>query len=372
MKAIIINSFETYENRADLVYDFLKDKGYTVKVVQSDFLHFKKEFRKDIKDDYIFVKSKPYYKNFSISRLFSHYYFSKNALKIIETINPDLLYVLIPPNALTKFASKYKKDKKKVKLVFDIIDMWPETMPVEKVKFLPPFLYWKHLRDNNLKYADLILTECNLYRKLLKDSLKEFKTETVYLAKKAINIEYKPELSMTTVNLVYLGSINHIIDIDKIVIIIKQIKEIKPVVLHIIGDGEKTKELISKVRESNTEVIFHGNIYNAQEKQQIFDVCHFGLNIMKSTVKVGLTMKSVDYFQHRLPIINNIPSDTEEIVNKYKVGLNVFSESNDLYSFFSDTDLNNKVLIMKENCVTVFQELFSINAFNQKFESLSL
>lgn len=42
---------------------------------------------------------------------------------------------------------------------------------------------------------------------------------------------------------------------------------------------------------------------------------------MKDNVCVGLTMKSIDYFQHGLPIINNIQEDTTEIVKQYKVGL---------------------------------------------------
>ena len=51
--------------------------------------------------------------------------------------------------------------------------------------------------------------------------------------------------------------------------------------------------------------------------------CHFGFNLMKPDVCVGLTMKSVDYFRHDLPILNNIPADTAELVDREQVGLNV-------------------------------------------------
>lgn len=37
---------------------------------------------------------------------------------------------------------------------------------------------------------------------------------------------------------------------------------------------------------------------------------------MKPDVCVGLTMKSVDYFRHDLPILNNIPADTAELVDR--------------------------------------------------------
>ena len=49
--------------------------------------------------------------------------------------------------------------------------------------------------------------------------------------------------------------------------------------------------------------------------------CHFGLNIMKSSVCVGLTMKSVDYFRFGLPIINNIPGDTRQLVEEKGIGV---------------------------------------------------
>ena len=59
------------------------------------------------------------------------------------------------------------------------------------------------------------------------------------------------------------------------------------------------------------------------KKKQIFDKCHFGLNIMKDTVCVGLTAKSIDYFQAGLPILNSIQIDTKDIVNKNLFGFNV-------------------------------------------------
>ena len=58
------------------------------------------------------------------------------------------------------------------------------------------------------------------------------------------------------------------------------------------------------------------------DKQEIFDQCHFGLNIMKESVYVGLTMKSIDYFEASLPIINNIKGDTWAFVERNQIGIN--------------------------------------------------
>ena len=47
---------------------------------------------------------------------------------------------------------------------------------------------------------------------------------------------------------------------------------------------------------------------------------------MKDSVFVGLTMKSMDYFEYALPIINNIKGDTWDFVDQYNIGLNYSSD----------------------------------------------
>ncbi|WP_096156435.1 glycosyltransferase [Bacillus sp. FJAT-45066] len=365
MKAVIVNCFDTYEDRVDLVHEFFEDNGYDVTVIQSDFRHFKKIHRKEKKDGFIFINSKPYYKNMSIARLVSHYRFANDAFKVVEEIKPDLLYVFVPPNSLAKFAAEYKKKFKDVKLLFDIIDLWPETMPIGKMKKFPPFTFWKLMRDKSLNYADLVITECDLYQLVLGNLLREIKTKTVYFAKKDIEVISNPLLSEEEIHLCYLGSINNIIDILKIREIIKDIQKIKPVTLHIIGDGESRQTLIEAVKAAGAEVVYHGKVYNSQEKQDIFDKCHFGLNIMKESVCVGLTMKSIDYFQHGLPIINNIQEDTSKFVDKYKVGININSSNMDkeLERFI----INYRLLINRNNCRKLYNEELSVEAFNSKF-----
>lgn len=363
MKAIIVNCFDTYEDRVDLVHKFFKEQGYEVTIIQSNFRHFKKTYREEKKEDFVFINTKPYYKNLSVARLSSHYKFARGAFKFVEELKPDVLYAFVPPNALSKFAAIYKMKHKEVKLVLDLIDLWPETMPIGNVKNMPLFKRWGKMRDNGLKYADLVITECNLYQHVLADALKGVKVETVYLAKEEINVLSNPQLSDNEIHLAYLGSINNIIDISKIKEIIEMVKEIKPVTLHIIGDGESKQELVDTAKTSGATVEDHGKIYNSQEKQNIFDKCHFGLNIMKESVCVGLTMKSIDYFQHGIPIINNIQADTAKFVEEYGVGVNIIEDLTLLKKKISteyDTIISMRALSLK-----LFRDRFSIASFNE-------
>lgn len=369
MKAVIVNCFDTYEERVDLVHEFFVGQGYDVTVIQSDFRHFKKVYREEPKEGFIFVKSKPYNKNLSVARLSSHYRYASDAFKIVEEIKPDLLYTFVPPNSLVKFAASYKQKHREVKLILDLIDLWPETMPIVKAKKFPPFTFWGAMRDKSLKYADLVITECDLYQSVLCDALNGVKTKTMYLAKREINVVRNPQLSDDEIHLAYLGSINNIIDIPKIKEIIETIKKVKPVTLHIIGDGESKQELIDAAKAGGATVEYHGKIYDSQKKQDVFDKCHFGLNIMKDSVCVGLTMKSIDYFQHGLPIINNIPADTAELVEKYGVGVNIVDGLNNITIKIFEVSDNKTIINMRAKSIDVFREKFSVGSFNNNMRS---
>lgn len=325
MNICIVNCFDTYEHRVDLLFDTFKSQGHNVIVLSSDFKHIDKVKRTEKKRGYKFFSTKPYTKNLSVNRMKSHSCFSKDVARYIErNINMiDLIWALIPPNSLVKDIARIKNEYPRVKLIYDLIDLWPETMPVSKVKSIFPFTYWKNLRDGYIRSADCIVTECNLYRKKLKSVLSGMKVETLYLARPYV--EYKPNLHLPNdkIALCYLGSINNIIDIDTIVEIVKQIQKHKPVSLHIIGDGENREKLISEIKATGADVIYHGKVYDREEKQRILDGCHYGLNIMKNSVCVGLTMKSMDYMEFGLPIINNIHGDTWYLVNRYNIGNNI-------------------------------------------------
>lgn len=324
MNICIVNCFDTYEHRVDLLRDAFKSQGHKVVVLTSDYKHIEKKRRTEKKIGYKFFHVEEYNKNFSIQRIKSHCHFSRDVSDYIELNidNIDLIWALIPPNSLVKDLSGIKVKYPKVKMIYDIIDLWPETMPVMNVKELFPFTYWRDLRNKHINKADYIVTECNLYRRKLKKVLSSLKVETLYFARQYE--KYVPDLHLPNnkIALCYLGSINNIIDIDTIAKIVNKFQMIKPVELHIIGDGEKRERLITKVKATGADVIYHGKIYDRQKKQFIFDGCHFGLNIMKPSVCVGFTMKSIDYFEFGLPIINNIQGDTWDILKNRRIGIN--------------------------------------------------
>ena len=78
---------------------------------------------------------------------------------------------------------------------------------------------------------------------------------------------------------------------------------------------------------------------------------------MKSSVCIGLTMKSVDYFRHGLPIINSIPADTMELVSKHGIGIPYQKDCAAKIAGMNADDFYS----MRKNVETVFSSTFAQN-----------
>lgn len=157
-------------------------------------------------------------------------------------------------------------------------------MPIGTIKNLFPFSLWKNLRNSSLDSADYITTECQLFQSKIPAKISRDKISTLYLSY-GNNFElsnYKISDFNKEISICYLGSMNNIIDINIIYNIISSISLSFKVKFHLIGDGEKKQELVSRVNLDNVEIIDHGKVYNEIEKSRILSQCHFGLNIMKN------------------------------------------------------------------------------------------
>lgn len=359
----IINCFETYEHRVDLLINYFEKRSFTVKVYASDFQHFEKIRRSNSKRCYEFIHVRAYKKNMSMSRLYSHYNFAKAVVRRMEEEEYDLIWVLVPPNSLVKRLSQYKRNHEKAKLIFDLMDLWPESVPVSTLKTSIPFKIWGELRTKYLKYADRIVTECDLYRDKLPDEIDMRTVYTLYLARDIKKYDLTCKLSKECIRLCYLGSINNIIDISVIVELVDKIRKKKTVELHIIGDGEKRDILVNAVKQTGAAVVYHGKIYESAAKIDIFNNCHYGLNIMKPDVYVGLTMKSMDYFEAGLPVINNIRGDTWEIIKNNHLGFNL-EENTDIDAIVAyDLDMRNRVR-------EFYEKTFGIGTFEEGIDRI--
>lgn len=356
MKVVIATCFESNEERLSFVLDACKSRKYKTKVYTTDFSHIKKQKRTNIPVEYETIETKPYNRNLSIKRMVSHKKFAKDLFSKIEYDTPDLIWLMAPANSLIAEAKKYKKKYPATKFVIDIIDMWPESLPLSISKKIFPFNIWRNIRKNNINSANALVTECDFYHDILS---REYDKEitTIHWCRNRRIKDVKNKLSNDKLSLCYIGSINNIIGTEIISNIIDKCD--MPIVLHVIGEGENRYNFVN-INSRVCEVIYHGAIRDENKKSEIFSQCHAGLNIYKNDLYIGLTVKSIDYFENGLPVINNIKGDTWSMINKYKVGINIDK----------DTALKGKEIIeMRKNNRNVkklFNENFTKEVFIEK------
>ena len=373
-KAVCISCTHHYTERLAPAEALFRREGYDCIYITSDFNHNTKEhYRVTNLPHCIQIPTKPYRKNISLGRILSHIRFARDTFKKVTELKPDLIYVEVPPNSLCREAARYKKKHPDTKLILVIFDMWPESFPNSRAKQLLalPFRVWSWFRNWGLPKADAVVTECDLFRSRLEKQLKNIPGQTLYLCRPGATTDgVKPVSAQKEIHLCYLGSINNIIDIPTISALIGHIQKLRPVVLHIIGEGETREAFIAAVKQTGARVEFHGKIYDAAQKQAIFDACSFGLNIMKESVFIGLTMKSVDYFAGGLPIINTIAGDTRTLVETRGIGVNVDRDALDKTAARIVAVSQEENLQMRRSTLQCFEELFEEASFQQKLLAL--
>ena len=367
MKAVLISCFNWYKKRLEPIREVLLKQGYEVKVFISDFDHLLKrpETNRYIECTYIHVPE--YRRNISMQRVHSHLSFGKSISSNLEEYCPDIIYCLIPPNNVGESCKKYKERHPNTKLIIDIIDLWPESMPIGQIKNSYIGKKWENWRNSTIQVADYVFTECDLFKEKLDNYLIPEKTSTLYLFKEQTKeekmlvrtiVEQKEKNEHIT-KLAYLGSMNSIIDIEGICEVIKQFqKKGFECELHAIGNGESKTKFQNAISATNCKSYFYGPVFDEAEKIKILATCDYALNMMKKTVNVGLTIKSIDYLSYGLPLINNIQGDTWRIIEEEKIGFNI------------PVSTKNPTIKSSKEILNVYLKHFSKDAFMKTIESV--
>lgn len=371
-KALIFDTYDDYSIRIRHIKDALERNGYDVEIFFADFDHVQKRYytKKRAQVHYLHVRN--YQRNLSVERMYSHYRFAEMCVDEAEKHEDvSLIYVMVPPNSMAKAFGMYKQKHPEVKLWFDVLDMWPESLPVSKrIKKLGKSLLdrWADFRNGSLKYADIVTPECDLFRDALLPYVEKSKMKRLYLSEQPHFMEhvYDPE----QIHFLYCGSINNIIDIQLIGEFLWRFRKLKKVTVDIVGGGESLNDLFLKLRQINVPFEYHGYVYDEKEKNEIYRRCNYGLNCMKDTVFVGLTMKSMDYLSHGIPLINNIVKDSYNMVEENNIGFNISMDCLEKVAAEVCSVTAEEYRQMCMNVVSVFQSEFSTEIIDRKMDEV--
>lgn len=385
MNILVVSPFFTPDNisRTNLVYKALK-KSNNVKIIYSEFSHNEKEYLKYEGKDYISIKTCKYKKNISMNRIIGYLQYSIKVNKFIKKNKFDVIYIAIPPNIVSYKILKTILNNDLVnrpKVLVDIVDLWPEALPIKKVykkilKILKITTIWRYFRNYSIKNSDYIICESMYFAKKL-EIYKKKNFDVVYLSKFSKNRECKNEIidvnmEENTINIGYIGGINHIYDFESLIYILDNIenKLNRRIVLHIIGDGERKEWLINQLDSRKIKYVYYGITYDELEKAKILSHCDWGFNGYNENTEVALSYKSVDYFSYGLPIINSTKGDTSELVDKYNIGINYSVKNLDVVIDKLNSITRSELRDIKKNVNEIYCNLFDFESFENKLNNI--
>lgn len=377
MKEIIVISNFHEDNpisRSNLAYNFFKSRNFNTTVLYSNFSHSLKKFRYFKNKDFKPINTIAYTSSLSLRRIFSYILFALKVLVYLKKKNPDMIYVNLPPNMLT--LSVFIARKKNTKIIIDIIDLWPESFPDNGnpvLKLIISFIskIFKPIRNYAIKNSDYCIAECDYFFKKLNLSIKE-SSKVIHLKKfgdSSIPLN-EPEKDLS---IAYVGNIGNIYDFQSLITILKRVGSIRPVMLHIIGEGPEKESLLRKLQTNNINFKYHGSSFDENFKRSVISSCWFGYNGFKKNVEVGLSYKTIDYLSYGTPLLSSLnkSTDTFKLLNKNGVGINFDSEKLEEVikeiSIISESD----ILRMKMKALSVFKKEFSADSYFKEMDEVT-
>ena len=111
-------------------------------------------------------------------------------------------------------------------------------------------------------------------------------------------------------------------------------------------------------------------MFSESEKKDIFSKSDYCLNIMKTSVNVGMTMKSLDYFSFGIPIINNISGDIGKMVLDESIGFNIDKNNVQMVAKQMKEMSYESYLSMVKKVRDIHKKYFCIEKFNHEMEKM--
>ena len=275
----------------------------------------------------------------------------------------DVIFVnQLSPVMMGVPAIVYKKKFKK-KILFYCLDLWPDSLAAGGIK-QNSLIYKLFYKISRWIYdsADLILITSSVFENYFRDVLKLDEINIKHLPQYAedlftVNLEHistSNEKNKTFI-FVFAGNIGDMQSVETIIRAANELKNIKDISFHIIGDGSKLEDCKKLSDELNISSIrFYGR-KPVEEMPKYYAMADAMLITLKANKTLSLTLpgKVQSYMAAGKPIIGAIDGETRIVIEKADCGYTCEAE-------------NYKALakIIKEFCISNEIEQLGKNAQN--------
>jgi glycosyltransferase involved in cell wall biosynthesis len=271
---------------------------------------------------------------------------------LFKTKSSDILLVndldILLPNYLISVL-------KKNKIIFDSHEYFSE-LPSVQGKFSQQV--WKFLEKIILPKLDKI---CTVSEGIQKIYIESYNKSTVLIKNLPISYEIQPNNKKFHHKkfIIYQGAINPYRGIDKLILAMKNIKDVDVLIF---GNGTELDEYKSLTKKINLEnqIYFFGNI-PPSELREITSQAEFGISIEENaglSYYYSLPNKLFDYIQAEIPVLGTYLPENKYIIEKYQVGTFIenhsIEEITDKINYLLNVDktsfINNLKVAKKELC----------------------
>jgi glycosyltransferase involved in cell wall biosynthesis len=259
-----------------------------------------------------------YRKNISFRRLWSHWRFAANWRSAAEAEAragnlPDVIVLSSPPLYVGKMARAFRRNRP-VRLVFDVMDAWPETFERVAPRFA---LGWmRRIAGGNYRSADALSAVASRYLELARSygcaAPQRLCYHGIRLAPDCVGAARRLD---GVRRLVYAGNMSLSYDLATVV---EAVKSMPGLTLDLAGSGPD-EPVLRRRAEGCSRIRFHGYLPEA-ELRRLLEKADAGIIPMFDDSCVGVPYKLADYAAAGLPVISSLHGETEELLASYRAG----------------------------------------------------
>lgn len=358
MKIWIVTIFEplpfgdirTRPQRCGMLARALIDSGHNVELWTSAFdheahKHIHKQSLSEKVGDMIsiqFIKGCGYSNDLSPKRFLHNCQTRREFIQLANSRDelPDIIFASVPILELAQAAVSYAK-KRKIPIIVDIRDLWPDVYLTMIPKFLHSigkfFLYSEYKRAKFIfKNATGItaVSEAYLKKGLVYAKRAPKNTDSFFPLgsldttmanftkpdKEQISILHKYGIDETKFVVTFVGTFSKFLDIKNILDAADLLVDKKEIRIVIIGTGKNFKEF-NEIAKRLPNVTMTGWL-NAQEIRAILSYTDVGLAAYAKDALMSLPNKPFEYMAAGLPLLSSLPGELEALIKTANIGRN--------------------------------------------------
>lgn len=318
-----------------------------------------------------FVPADAYQQNISLARMKSHYKLGKSMVALFDTQpKPDVIVVAYPPISTAHEVILWAQ-KKRIPVVVDIIDPWPDGF-LEHMKGLKRIIVQCGILPLKQK-ANFVFNQCSAIMAISKQYIDFAQTYRKQPSATAVFYpavqfaEMKRQLQQASekvtknqnrITVIYAGSLGFSYDLPTILKAAEILEQEQPNIHFIIaGDGPQ-KDIVEAYEQSHQNLEYLGRLSKEKLMQEYY-LADIGLTQHIKGATQSVTYKLFDLLACGLPIMNSLESEMKSIILNHQVGFHNNpgdgrALANNILTCSSDRQLLDS---MKQKALALTQEL---------------